>query len=316
MVTIKSIIISALVGIGLTHSAACAELWLSGLDPITRAAHKDGGESDFMQLFTHHSKWARAASKIQVLKVSAQFLMRGSDSDLSTMFNWLGARQISLAVEMGFLSGDGRCGIGMEGYAAPRTGEVMAKRVQRLGGKLEYVAMDEQLWFGKFAKTKTACHSSTVEIAKEVAEKSQQMRRVFPDIRVGDIEPFGVPADIPWSAEIKEWLTAYRTAAGRDLEFLHADVQWSGDWQTQLAAAAGLSKESDIPFGVIVNAGRPVRTDMEWTAGAEHSLSKIFSLLGGMPDQVVVQSWAVNPRRYLPEDQSGTVTSVIERFEK
>ena len=163
----------------LAHRAHGGELWLSGLDTVTRAALSDGGPSDFLELFQPNSRWNAAASKVRVFKVSTQFLMRAPDEYLVTVFNGLRERHIALAVELGLLSGDGRCGVGMEGYSAPKTGEVLAERVRRLGGELSYVALDEQLWFGKYAEKPTSCHSSIDEIAQEVAARRHRYWHAF-----------------------------------------------------------------------------------------------------------------------------------------
>jgi hypothetical protein len=274
----------------------------------------NAGPSDFMDLFAANAPWQTAAAKIHVFKVSAQLMGRGSDTDLAHVFEALKARHIALAVEIGLLSGDGTCGRGMEGYSAPRSGEVLAAKVRRLAGNLEYIALDEPLWFGRYGGHERACHSSISDIAREVAANVAAMRRVFPTLKVGDIEPIGVPPAVPWTADLSAWLTAYRAVAGANFDFLQADMQWGGDWQAQGKVAASLAGSAHIPFGVIINSGHVDQTDRDWTAHAEERLAEVRSVLGRLPDQVIFQSWTVHPTRYLPDSDPATLTGLVAHF--
>ncbi len=306
----------ALLGCSLGRQAAArtTEIWFGGLDPVTRAAHKDGGPSDFLDLFAPNADWAKAASKVNVFKLSTQFLLKASDDELSKVIAGLKARKIALAAAVGLLSGDGHCGWHMEGFSAPRTGVALAERVRRLGGDLRYIAMDEPLWFGKYANDPRACHSSMNDITKEIAEKSAQIRHVFPDVQIGDTEPIGMATSPSWPQELQAWVRAYRSATGINLAFLHADIQWRADWQPQLRAVAKAAVAERIPLGVIVDSDRPVNSGAEWVAHAEQGLTTVRSVLDGLPDQLIFQSWSVYPKRYLPDDQSGTLTNLVVRF--
>ncbi len=301
--------VALLLGICQAHAR---EIWLSGLDQITRARKEPGAASDFMLLFEPGAPWTAAEKKVHVLKVSTPFLLNGSEEDLRKAFAGLKERNIRLGVETGFLSGDGVCGKGMEGFAAAGTAAVLAARVKRLGGDLSYVAMDAPLWFGRYANSKTACHWEISAIAHQVAEGVAMISRSFPSVKVGDIEPLGVPATIPWMNDISQWSEAYRSATGTKLAFLHADVQWRGDWQSQLKAASHFAADSGMQFGVIINSNYPDNNDNDWTENAKGRLTAVRSDLGSLPDQVIVQSWTVAPRRFLPETQPGTLTNLVD----
>jgi hypothetical protein len=312
--TIRTFAFCALLSILVYHHPATAEVWLAGLDPVTRAVHKDGGLSDFLDLFSSHAPWEKAAAKVTVLKVSAQFLIRSADDDLAKVFAGLKARNIALGVELGMLSGDGTCGRNVEGYSAPGTPAMLANRVRHLGGDLAYVAMDEQLWFGKYGRSPRACHTPIPAIAREIADSALQLRRIFPNIKIGDIEPIGATGSIPWMAELKEWMQAYRLATGFNLAFLHVDVNWNSDWQLPVKTIAAEAAANGIPFGVIINSDHPETTDIAWTMHAEERLAAVRSLLGSTPSQIIFQSWTVNPTHFLPEDQAGTLTNLVVHF--
>ena len=125
--------------------------------------------------------------------------------------------------------------------------------MKRLGGSLAYVAMDEPLWFGRYATKKGACQWEIGKIASVVAGEVAQLRMVFPDVKIGDIEPIGDLAP-SWTEDIAEWTNAYRTATGSSLAFLHADIQWETNWQPAMLATARFAR----------SAGMPLRRHRQW----------------------------------------------------
>jgi hypothetical protein len=82
----------------LAQPAAAADVWLAGLDPVTRAIAEPGASSDFLALFDPAAPWSAAARKVRVLQVPTQFIVKGSDGDLAKTFAGLKARNIALAV--------------------------------------------------------------------------------------------------------------------------------------------------------------------------------------------------------------------------
>jgi len=85
------------------------------------------------------------------------------DDEVKAVFADFNRRHIALAIEMGLLSGkgpDGKVqerGVGVEGFGAPDTAKVIADRIQRNGGELAYIAMDEPPWYGHHFKGKNSC---------------------------------------------------------------------------------------------------------------------------------------------------------------
>jgi hypothetical protein len=71
----------------------------------------------------------------------------------------------------------------------------------------------------------------------EVAGHVAEVRAIFPNVRVGAIEP--ITDALPMEA-LHQYLDAYQAAAGMPFAFLHGDVQWSRTWQTPLRAVAQL----------------------------------------------------------------------------
>jgi hypothetical protein len=287
--------------------AQAAGVWLSGLDPVTRERKDPGTSSDFMALFKSDAPWTDAARKVSVVKLSSAFVLQGSDDDLRQTFSGLRTRGIALAIETGVLFGDA-CGKGMEGFSYPTTATTIGRRVQRLGGDLAYVAMDEQLWFGHFDNTRMACHFTIPEVARQVALHSAEFKAIFPGVRIGAIEP--ITDALPTEA-LRQYLDSYRSAAGSAFAFLHTDVQWAHSWEIPLVDAAALARSERIPFGVIINSDRPgERGDTVWTARARNRLTAVCSIIS--PDHLIVQSWIPSPTRWLPETEDGTLTNIVK----
>jgi hypothetical protein len=292
----------------LVGHAHAAEIWLSGLDPVTRARKDPGTPSDFMALFAPNAQWADAARKVRILKISSAFALWGSDRDLQETFAGLKEQGIALAIETGLLSGDGHCGKGMEGYSNHTTAVTITRRIQRLGGDLAYVALGGELWFGHFDNNRNACHSPIQDIAREIADHVAEMHGVFPNARIGAIEPI---TDAMPATALSEYLDAYRAATGAPFAFLHADVQWARAWQRPLEDAANLAHRGQIPFGVIINSDRPRESgDKVWTTRARDRLRAVRAIIS--PEQLIIQSWVNAPSRWLPETDDSTLTSIVK----
>jgi hypothetical protein len=291
----------------LTGNARAGDIWLSGLDPISRQIKEPGAPSDFMELFRPGAPWSVAASKVKVLKLSSEFVLHGSDDDLRTTFAGLKVRNIALGLETGVLFGD-HCGKGMEGFSYPTTATTIGQRIQRLGGDLAYVAMDEQLWFGHFDNSEQACHFSIPEIARQVALHSAELKAIFPSVHIGAIEP--ITDELPTTA-LRQYLDAYRSASRSAFAFLHTDIQWAKRWEQPLIEAAALARAEKIPFGTIIDSDQPQeRSDSTWTARASNRLAAVRSVIS--PDHIIVQSWIAAPSRWLPETDASTLTSVVK----
>jgi hypothetical protein len=223
-------------------------------------------------------------------------------------------RHIALGVEALMLSGDGQCGVGVEGYSAPRQMLAIANRIKTLGGTLSYVVMDGPLMGGHFYSGPRACHSSVEAIAKEVAEKVKQMRTVFPDLKVGDVEPVGVTEPAGWVNSFIEWTQAYKVAVGEPLAFVHCDMQWRGPWQAQLRKLEARLRADGTRVGVIYNGFGADKTDEEWTQHAEDHFDTLERDASLVPNDAIIQTWDRHPARFLPETQPGTLTYLVSRL--
>ncbi len=310
-----AVLLAAALGWMNVTSAHAAQIWLAGVDPVVRRTIQPEITSDYMDLFRSDAPWSAAAANVQVIKISTQFVLSGSDEELLQVFGALKRRKIAFALEAGLLSGRGGCGVGIEGYAAPGVIGAAAGRVKRLGGELSYVAMDEPVWFGNHYSGPRACHSSLQEIARDVAGKVAAVRRSFPNVVVGDIEPYAAedrPAD--WLDELKQWFAAYRAATGEPLAFFDVDMDWHKDWRPQLSALVPTLKASGIKFGIIYDGDGGDTSGVTWTRHAEERFAAVEADPALAPDQAILQTWMRHPAHMLPESQPGTMTWLVNRY--
>lgn len=288
------------------------EIWLGAIDPVSganRAPHMD-----FLDLIRPDAPWQNAASKVKVMKVITQFIGGASDELLTATFADLKRRGIALAVEGLMLSGDFKCGQGVEGFVAPGQMAALAARIRRLGGNLGYIAMDEPLWYGHHFSGPTACHFSISDLARIVAQNVAGVRKSFPNVQIGDIEPVAAPEPTDWTEEVMEWARAYGAATGKPLAFFQADVQWREKWEPQLATLHNRLRAAGIQFGIVYNGNPSDTTGVEWTRHAEERFVAVERDPAQIPDQAILQTWDRHPLHMLPETQPGTMTNLVLRY--
>jgi hypothetical protein len=171
--------------------------------------------------------------------------------------------------------------------------------------------MDEPLYYGHVFGGSGACRSSVAAIAHEVADKVSEVRTVYPNAKIGDVEPVGVGSPT-WLADLEQWFSDYHAATGQELAFFRADIQWNRPWDRQMRALSDLLHRRGIPLQVIYNGN--AHSDAEWVDEAVHRFQEYESGGRAPPDVAVFQSWTANPTRVLPEDNPSTLTGLVGRY--
>lgn len=299
--------------------AAESTVWLAGDDPVVQAQKHKSEPADYMDLFKADSPWPNATRRVAAFKISMQFALRSSEEQLTTLIDDLRRRHIALAIEMGLISGPGpnQCGMNIEGYSSPTGPENAAKRIKAHGGQLDYVAMDEPVWFGHHfgegsgrLAGKRGCQYSLPELVDKIAPQIEMLRRYFPNIRVGDIEPisskWGGKSSIDDFVAFDELL---RKRLSNTPVFFHADIAWAiPGWKPLLEDAAGRLRRDGIRIGVICDGDETVGTNEAWVRQALERCSEVQSDPRIDPDDLIVQSWEKLPTRMLPESDPGSLT--------
>jgi hypothetical protein len=267
--------------------------------------------TELMPLFQPESPWQQVASHIRVFEISGGAARNGSESEIRAIAVNLKRRQIALGLGMSPLSGRGNCGRGVEGYSAPRQPLADARRLQALGGDATYESMDEPLYYGHVFDGDNACRSPIAEIAHEVAAKVKDVQTVYPTVKIGDVEPVGGESSTSL-ADLEEWFSAYRAAAGQELAFFRADIQWNRPWQDQMLALSNLLHNRGVPLQIIYNGN--AQSDEEWVEEATHRFQEYESSERRPPAVAVFQCWTENPTQVLPEADPSTLTGLVKHY--
>ena len=275
--------------------------------------------TDFMALFSPNAPWKRAASAVSGFEIGDPLAFQGRAADLAQIFSSLRDRGMDLVVGTLALSGrgPGRCGYGVEGYAAPGRAYALARRIQALGGAPRYFVMDEPLYYGHAfdrERAKAGCHFSIADVAKNVAKNIAGLRTVFPNVRVGDVEPLMAFSEATWLTDLENWLDAFQSETGDALAFFRLDLAWDSPWQQRISALTQLLQRKGVPLQVIYNGSGKARTDEAWIAEAVTNFEHYEADGGSSPDVSVFQFWTPYPSRTLPESDPRAATWLINQY--
>lgn len=317
---IKSVFVILVLAV-LGSPAQAGQVWLAGIDPVVAADRQrvgmtaptdPGASNDFMELFQPDAPWKKAASEVQIFKVSTQFLHRATDEQLATVIRDLRRRHIALGLAAEIMATTAQCGNGVPGYTARSVIQTAADRVSKLGGRIDYVAFDSPMAFGHFniLNKEAACHYTIEELVANIAPQVQILKTAFPGIRFGDVEPVNNHT-VGWLDAYLDFAKQFQQQIGERLAFMQADIIWYDNWQPQLVQWRKRLREFGISYGVIFDGSSIDKSDLAWTS---HAIERYRAVTGNAttkPDDAVFQTWHSYPTRFLPETKSGTLTSVV-----
>ncbi|MBV8651793.1 MAG: hypothetical protein JO255_10030, partial [Alphaproteobacteria bacterium] len=279
------VLLAALTGMAAPPAnSAEPAVWISTNDPT------HGGADDFWQLFEPNAPWPMAKGHVAVFGIDQNLVTNGPPDKLRRFYAGLKENHIALAIGIGMLTWSEQCGKHVEGYVPPGGSDYVARRVKSLGGELAYIGIDEALWFGRWYSGPQACHSSLDAIAADVAANFKAYQAVFPNVRLGDVEPFGPPpgGDRPgssWAKTTQDWIDALQAKTGAKLAFFHEDIT---DWRRPLGdyipALAKIMGDKHVPFAPILIAASGDGPDGAWMASAERNMDAIRALKLAPPD--------------------------------
>jgi len=297
--------------------ARAGDIWLAGVDTVVAADRQrlgasSSGANDFMDLFKPDAPWHKAASSIQIFKVSTQFLQRSTDDQLKTVIDDLRRRHIALAFAGEIMATTRSCGNGTPGFTTNAVIQTAADRVKRLGGRIDDVAFDSPVAFGHFniLQRSNACNYSIADLVRNIAPQVQILKTAFPDIRFGDVEPVKNHT-VGWLDTYLEFARAFQAQTGERLSFLQADIIWFDNWRPQLVEWRKRLRPAGLSYGVIFDGSGIDKSNLAWTSHAVERYRTVTRDSAVAPDDAVIQTWNDYPTSFLPETQPGTLTSVV-----
>jgi hypothetical protein len=318
-----SLIILATAAAG-AATARTRDVWLIGIPPWARAnVFHDPSPSDYLDLFSPGAPWGKSASQLRVFGTTGALISRESDETLQQVFAELKRRHIALAIEGGMLTGVGpsglfECGRGVEGFGAAGSTRVLAQHIKKKGGDLAYIAMDEPLWYGHHFHGANACQWSPEYLARQIAGELKGVREIFPDVKVGDIEPIAPapPQPADWTDQVLAWTRTWRQITGEPFDFVRADVVWAGPWRQELPKLKRELRAEHIKYSLIYDGGGDGRTqtDAIWTETAAQRFQAVEADPQMAPEQAIIQTWVRWPAHMLPETQPGTLTNLLLQY--
>ena len=84
---------------------------------------------------------------------------------------------------------------------------------------LQYVAMDEPFYFASVHVEPASCQRSAREVAQNAVANLNVLKKEFPDLQVGDIEPVPAFEGPGWVERYREWVEAYELPPERSWHF-------------------------------------------------------------------------------------------------
>ena len=273
--------------------------WISPIEPAN-LVRGSTGSLDVMNLFVPGNSWSAVApgqSGFGMDNAEAGF---GTQSQLEEIFSYLQQNDIPLTIGAEMLNG-----ANVEGCnGGPAYETAVAARDKEFGGNLEYVAMDEPLYYGSEYTGPGALELSIAENAKEVAETADAIKVVFPNVQFVDTEP------LPGTSNIMQFAQDFLEDAGQPLAYVAVDMQWGNpNWKAALESlaesltAAGIGLQIDYHDDSATTAAGWVQMEIESIAAVETD-PILQSSVG------VICTWTEYPTNVLPDNNPCTLTYV------
>lgn len=273
----------------------------------------------FRELFEQPDAWKETRSMIHVLACTDLHTKRHfSDEEMKAWFAKMNEWGLKFGMEVGAIKPWGLTGEKTFNIEKP-----MWDRVQRFGGKIYAIAMDEPLLCCRHHIKKPDDYA-----VQETASYIALVRKHFPDTLVGDIETYpsiSVADHVWWIEALNKRLAEMGV---RGLDFYRLDVNWAnfvvqghGTWR-EVRKIEQECRKRKLPFSMIYWAsGLPaaqrkgLADDSTWYVGIMEQ-GYAYALQDGQPDQFVVESWVQSPSRCLPETGEWTFTRSVRDFVK
>lgn len=279
-------------------------------------------------------QWNQIASRIQAIRLTGAAILDMSEPVLAALAQDLRTRHIALGLEILATNWwhEPICGDGLEGYIDPGATNAIVGKLIKSNASLEFIAMDEPLWFGHYYNGKNACRSTIADLASRVAVNTRIYRAAFPNVTIGDIEPFpAVSAQPNWQVEYGQWVSAYASASASRLSFLDLDFDWYSprlntkttpalpdtDAIAALArSAAAIARKNGLQIGMIMNGGGhpAAQSDADWIAQARMHV-QTFDASGVSFDRVLVETWDKYPAHtFFATDSADTLAGLAAYY--
>jgi hypothetical protein len=276
----------------------------------------DGGKH-FAELFEKPGEWQQTRQAIDVLGYAdLNFNKHFSDEQLQAWLPKLNAWGLKLGLEVGAIKA-----WGPTGAQAFKAEQPIWQRIERCGGKIHAIAMDEPLCCAR-----KELHQPDDYAVRETANYIALVRKHYPQMLIGEIEPYPfipLAEQIVWIEALEQQLAGIKV---RGLDFYRLDVNWvefnvqsRGSWR-EVRQLEQYCRRRKLPFSLIYWASGYPALERRGLADDAASYVSImqqgydYALVDGSPDQIVVQSWIDAPSRSVPETADFTFARTVLDF--
>jgi hypothetical protein len=312
-----------------SRAALSQEIWFAPpAAPVDTRLHR---AVDLMDLFSPDAPWQRAASHVKVFLLYGSHLSHAPQDEVDRIVGDLNRRHIPIALAVGVMNIGPKetrpsCGgLGLvEGYGTAQLARNVSGKIKHAGGSIQFIAMDEPLWFGHYFKGRPGgqpgCLSSIGQILELMREPLAVYAEEFRNIVVGDTEPTVIAEQDHWRDDVSAWANGFRNQFGRPLAFVHLDIPFGHpgeegfalDYYRQLEK---LKQQGLIgAIGLIYNGTAADSSDEAWIQDAKEHIRLLEDKHGLHPDHALIQSWAAYPQHVLPESSTGSLTGLINYY--
>lgn len=305
--------------LALPSAARAQQLWFGSGDDLN--VNGVVGHPDFMQLLDRNaSLWPTGAAHVSVMLSRPAWLLRMPNSEVQSFLSFLKQHNMGLAISTGLVT-SATCGRNVEGIV-PLPQAVYPSGMKKLGVDLDYVIMDEPLYFAHDFTGRNSCGFSIAQVAASVADNVKRICAYYPKVQFVLVEPVGA---LPGGArELGEFLDDYKANLNEYPASVHFDIQWGWvdrlhrDWHAVVPAVIQMLKARRIGYGIIFDAGRTngqlPTTDAAWVASAKANVRAFEAAIPDRPAQVLLESWHPNPVRITPESDPTTMTGYLKWY--
>jgi hypothetical protein len=270
----------------------------------------------FRELMEKPDAWSQTRSRVDALVYADHCLDRFTDDELRAWLPKIGRWGLKLQLEVGAVKPWGLTGPKTFALQRPKW-----DRFLRLGGSIDAIALDEPL-----CCCREQIHKPDDYALAETAAFIALVRKHYPKIDIGEIETYpsiSLSDHQWWIDSLEKRLAGLKV---RGLDFYRLDVNWAvftafntGSWR-EVKKLEEYCRARRLPFGLFYWASdlpvmhqRGLADDSTWYVSIMRQ-GYDYALVGGSPDQYVIESWVEAPSRAVPETGQWTFTRSVLDF--
>jgi hypothetical protein len=267
-------------------------------------------------LFEHPEQWSQTRSMVDGLLYADHNFKQFSDDDLRLWFSRLREWKLRLSLEVGAVKE-----WGPTGDVTFNREHANWDRIKGLGGNIYSIAMDEP-----FLCARDRLKKPNEYAVEETARFMALARERYPEILIGDIEPYpsiSIPDHQWWIENLNRKL---REKHVHELDFYRIDTNWinftvqrNGSWK-ELKQLEQYCRGRRLPFSLIYWPADLPSLQRLGRAGESTWYISImrqaqdYAVIGGAPDEYVIESWVGAPSMTVPETDDWTFTRSVRDF--